>query len=201
MIEDGERVLSEGILTAIPTVAQSSGAVLDDLVRRHARLVYRIAHSVLRNHQDAEDVTQETFVRAWRYGNKIDSVENPKNWLARIAWRAAVDRSKRREHRGEIPLEDCDAATLEIAAVGTPADETLQISEITNRLEPLISILPAKLREPLILSTIKEMSPQEVASTLGISEAAVRSRVFRARQILRKKLAKQMVHKPEYNNG
>jgi RNA polymerase sigma-70 factor (ECF subfamily) len=56
-------------------------------------------------------------------------------------------------------------------------------------LEKLIAALPVKLREPLILSTIEEMSPREVAGTLGINEAAVRSRVFRARQILKEKLA------------
>ncbi|HUO27251.1 MAG TPA: RNA polymerase sigma factor [Candidatus Aquilonibacter sp.] len=201
MIEGGERVLGEGILTAVPTVVQNRDAILNDLVREYARLVYRIAHSVLRNHQDAEDATQETFVRVWRYGNKIEFVENPKNWLARIAWRVALDRSKRREDRREIALEDRDTPALQIAAAGTPTDEALQSSEIAGRLEPLISALPAKLREPLILSTIVEMSPQEVAAALAISEAAVRSRVFRARQILRKKLTEQIRSKKECSNG
>jgi RNA polymerase sigma factor (sigma-70 family) len=59
-------------------------------------------------------------------------------------------------------------------------------------LEKLIAALPAKLREPLILSTVEEMSPREVAETLEINEAAVRSRVFRARQILKEKLAQRM---------
>ena len=59
----------------------------------------------------------------------------------------------------------------------------------------MIAALPEKLRQPLILSTIEEMSPREVAATLGIDEAAVRSRVFRARQILREKLAGQTSRK------
>ena len=59
----------------------------------------------------------------------------------------------------------------------------------------MIAALPEKLREPLILSTIEEMSPREVAATLEINEAAVRSRIFRARQILREKLAARMGRK------
>jgi RNA polymerase sigma-70 factor (ECF subfamily) len=62
-------------------------------------------------------------------------------------------------------------------------------AELSAALERMIAALPEKLREPLILSTIEEMSPKEVAATLSINEAAVRSRVFRARQILRDKLA------------
>jgi RNA polymerase sigma-70 factor (ECF subfamily) len=60
---------------------------------------------------------------------------------------------------------------------------------VSDSVEKMIAALPEKLRQPLILSTIEEMSPKEVAATLGINEAAVRSRVFRARQILREKLA------------
>ena len=66
---------------------------------------------------------------------------------------------------------------------------------MSSFLERLIAGLPAKLREPLILSTIEEISPREVAATLGINEAAVRSRVFRARQILKEKLALRMNRK------
>ena len=69
------------------------------------------------------------------------------------------------------------------------SDEAMQSSQVGARLERLIAALPEKLRQPLILSAVEEMSPREVAATLGINEAAVRSRVFRARQILKEKLA------------
>jgi RNA polymerase sigma-70 factor (ECF subfamily) len=64
----------------------------------------------------------------------------------------------------------------------------MQSSEESAHLERLMAALPKKLREPLILSAVEEMSPREVAATLGINEAAVRSRVFRARKILKEKL-------------
>jgi RNA polymerase sigma-70 factor (ECF subfamily) len=71
----------------------------------------------------------------------------------------------------------------------------LQGTQVSALLERLISALPGKLRGPLILSTIEEMSPREIAAALGISEAAVRSRVFRARQILREKMAGRLAGK------
>ena len=87
-----EAVISNG---AIP-LADVHEDTLEAAVREHARLVYRIAYSVLRNHHDAEDTTQETFVRVLQYRRKLEGVQDPKTWLARIAWRVAIERSKRR---------------------------------------------------------------------------------------------------------
>ena len=154
--------------------------------------MYRIAYAVLRRHHDAEDATQETFLRVLRYSSKLGAVENPKTWLARIAWRVAVDRNKRRAWGQEIPLEDPEKPVAEVASSDAPADETVHGAQIGALIEKLIAALPDKLRQPLILSAIEEMSPREIAATLGINEAAVRSRVFRARQILKEKLAQRV---------
>jgi RNA polymerase sigma-70 factor (ECF subfamily) len=182
-------VAGEAILNEAGAVVQSQDELLDGLVREHTRLIYRIAYAVLRSHHDAEDATQETFIRVLRYRNKLAAVEDHKPWLARIAWRVAVDRSKQRSRKREIPLEDPDQTLADVASPETAADESIAGDETGALLERLIAALPEKLREPLILSTIEEMSPREVAATLGINEAAVRSRVFRARQILKEKLA------------
>ena len=196
-------VAGEAILSCVTTIdrssADGSAAELTDhveaLVRQHSRLVYRIAYAVLRRHHDAEDATQETFVRVLRYGSKLAEVEDPKTWLARIAWRVAVDRSQQRRWDREIPLDDPEKTPVDVASSEIPADATMQGAQVGAALEKLIAALPTKLREPLILSTIEEMSPREVAATLGINEAAVRSRLFRARQILKDKLAQQMNRK------
>jgi RNA polymerase sigma-70 factor (ECF subfamily) len=192
MIE-GRRVLAgEVILSGAATAEYSRNEALEMLVREHSRLVYRIAYAVLRQHQDAEDATQETFVRVLRYSSKLAAVENPKTWLARIAWHVAMDRSKRRPSNHEIPLVDAEKPSSEIASRDPAADAALQGSQFGAVVEKLIMALSEKLRAPLILSTLEEMTPREVAATLGISEAAVRSRVFRARQILKEKLAPQL---------
>jgi len=185
-------VAGEAILSEAATGVRSQEDVLEGLVRQHARLVYRIAYAVLRRHHDAEDATQETFVRVLRYGKKLAGVDDPKTWLARIAWRVAVDRSKRHGRSREIPLEDSEKPWEEVASLDTSAEEAVHGAQVSQLLERLIAALPEKLRQPLILSTVEEMSPREVAATLGINQAAVRSRVFRARQILREKLAKRV---------
>ena len=162
--------------------------LLESLVRQHSRLVYRIAYAVLRSHHDAEDATQETFVRVMRYSQKLARVENHKTWLARIAWRVAVDRSRQQGRKREIPLDDPEKPLPEVASSDARADDALHGAHVSDVLERMIAALPEKLRQPLILSTIEEMPPREVAATLGINEAAVRSRIFRARQILRERL-------------
>ena len=162
---------------------------LENLVRQHARLVYRIAYAVLRHHHDAEDATQETFLRVLRYSRKLAGVEDHKTWLARIAWRVAIDRNRQLGRKREMPLYDPEQPLPEVASSDAAADDALHGAQVSDVLERMIASLPEKLRQPLILSTIEEMSPREAAATLGINEAAVRSRVFRARQILREKLA------------
>jgi len=162
--------------------------LLENLVRQHSRLVYRIAYAVLRSHHDAEDATQETFVRVMRYSQKLARVENHKTWLARIAWRVAVDRNRQQGRKREIPLDDPEKPLPEVASSDARADDALHGAHVSDVLERMIAALPEKLRQPLILSTIEEMPLREVAATLGINEAAVRSRIFRARQILRERL-------------
>ncbi len=189
-MSEGRRVaMGETILNGVATIQRTKEEMVEALVREHSRLVYRIAYAVLRGHHDAEDATQETFMRVLRYSSKLAAVEDPRTWLARIAWRVAVDRNKKHGRRREIPLEDPEKPVAEVASSDAPPDETVHGAELSAALERMIAALPEKLREPMILSTIGEMSPREVAATLGINEAAVRSRVFRARQILRDKLA------------
>lgn len=202
---EGRRVLAgEAILSGVTTIdrgdvehsrVELKNAFLEDLVRQHSRLVYRIAFVVLRSHHDAEDAAQETFMRVVRHAPKIGALQDPKTWLARIAWRVAVDRSKQRTRAREISLDDSQGTVVDVATAQAAAEEVLHGTRIATALEMLIRALPKKLREPLILSTIEEMSPGEVAATLGINEAAVRSRVFRARQLLKLKLAKSIARK------
>ena len=204
IFEGTQVVAGEAILSGITTIdrgnAENPGIaltarVVEALVREHSRLVYRIAYAVLRRHHDAEDAAQETFIRVLRYSSKLAEVEDPKTWLARIAWRVAVDRCQQRRWDREVQLDDPEKPRVDVASSESPADAGIQGSQIGAALEKLIAALPAKLREPLILSTIEEMSPREVAATLNINEAAVRSRVFRARQILKEKLAQQINRK------
>ena len=197
-MSEGRRVVAgEAILSRAAAVEASADRsrleqadeLLDTLVREHSRLVYRIAYAVLRRHHEAEDATQETFLRVLRYRSKLAAVDDAKAWLARIVWRVAFDRSRQHGRRREDSMDDMENP-VEVAGSEKPADETVLGMQIGAVLERMIAALPEKLRQPLILSTIEEMSPREVAAALGMNEAAVRSRVFRARQILKEKLAR-----------
>ena len=190
---EGRRVLAgEAILSGAAAADSSRDEAIEEMVRQHSRLVYRITYAVLRRHHEAEDATQETFLRVLRYSSKLAAVEDPKTWLARIAWRVAVDRSKRSGRRQEIPLDQPEQQMREVVSPHASADQTIQGTQVGEALEKLIAALPEKLRAPLILSAIEEMSPREIAATLNINEAAVRSRVFRARQTLKDKLAQRV---------
>jgi RNA polymerase sigma-70 factor, ECF subfamily len=180
------RVVAEQVIVnpAIPA-PQAQEDALEIAVREHARLVYRIAYSVLRNHHDAEDATQETFLRVLRYQRKLAGIREPRTWLARIAWRTAVER---RKTVCDVMLDE----RAEIASGAVSAEELLVGTETGALLEGLIAALPSKLRDPLTLSTLEEMSPADIAVVLEIGEAAVRSRIFRARRMLKEKLAARL---------
>jgi RNA polymerase sigma-70 factor (ECF subfamily) len=182
------QVVAERVIVsqAIPVPrAETEDRELELAVREHTRLVYRIAHSVLRNHHDAEDATQETFLRVLRYRRKLEGVREQRTWLARIAWRTAVER---RRKGNEIPFDEVNEILTSIRSSTTPADQLLFGAEMARFVGSLMATLPDKLRDPLTLSTLEEMTPADIAAVLGLNQAAVRSRLFRARQIMREKL-------------
>src|SRR5438105_13832952 len=107
---EGLRVTARQVIVDEAMVlARTEEDQLELAVRQHAQLVYRIAYSVLRNHHDAEDATQETFVRVLRARRKLGTVDDPRKWIARIAWRVAVERRKKTL---EVPLETIEVKVL-----------------------------------------------------------------------------------------
>jgi RNA polymerase sigma-70 factor, ECF subfamily len=180
-------VTQETLASSIGLMAGTDEDVLESAVREHARLVYRIAYSVLRNHHDAEDATQETFVRVLRYRRKLQGIEDPKTWLARIAWRVAIKRS-RRGFSASLNDTEMQAASMQLRSELASAEDSVLGSEMAQLLTSFILVLPEPLRAVLRLSTVEELSAVEIAHALGSSESAVRSRLFRARQILKEKL-------------
>jgi len=179
-------VAGQVIVDDAMVLARTEEDQLELAVRQHAQLVYRIAYSVLRNHHDAEDATQETFIRVLRAKRKLSSVDDPRKWIARIAWRVAVERRKKVP---EVPIETSEAAVLtQLRSQLISAEDNVLGQEMAGLAQSLISALPAQLRDALTLSTVQELSPTEIAGVLEMSEAAVRSRIFRARQMLKEKL-------------
>jgi RNA polymerase sigma-70 factor, ECF subfamily len=179
-----EAVISNG---AISLMNEASEDAVEAAVREYARLVYRVTYSVLRNHHDAEDATQEVFVLVLRHRSKLQKVGDRKAWLARIAWRVAIDRRKKAP---EMSLDDAgtNSVIFQIRSQLASAEEFSLGQEITELLESLIAALPDQLRNVLTLSTVQDLTPSEIAELLAISESSVRSRMFRARLLLKDKL-------------
>ena len=165
---------------------QELGHELEAVVRQHARFVYQVAYLLLRNHHDAEDSTQETFMRVWRYRKRLPEARDLKAWLARIAWRVALDR---RKNSAEISLDDAAEAVFKLYAAGESAEKIAGAKQMAVLLDQLIATLPGKLRDPMLLSLDQELTQAEIGRVLNIPESSVRTRLFRARQMLRQKLS------------
>lgn len=173
---------------------EADSGELEVVVREHARFVYKLAYFVVRNHFDAEDVTQETFVRVMKQRQQLCDIQDQRAWLARIAWRVAISRK-----RGlpEISLEEATESLRKLYAAGASAEELASEKQMLGLLKHMIDTLPAKLRDPLLLSLAEELSSTEVGKILGIPETSVRTRLFRARHLLRQKLSSFLGGKDE----
>src|SRR6516162_11450826 len=172
----GMFVPEQAILTEAPPIAYTLDAAVEEAVREHSRAVYGIAFSVLRNHQDAEDATQDAFVRLLRYGkqNRLTTVRNLRAWLARVVWRVALDR---RRAVPEVSLQEAAEAVSGLRANGAGVDEIAASEQMKLLLGRLIEGLPRPLRDTLTLSLSEELSSSEIAAVLGIPEGSVRERL------------------------
>lgn len=189
---EGGHVVSAAEMGLNPAIAMTktseTALTVENLVHDHGRLVFKIAYSVLRNHADAEDAAQETFLRALRYERDLPGVHDAKAWLARIVWRVAVGKAKRTP---VVALsEEQTAALLErVPSPDAPMEENLIDAQMMQLLQQLITALPEELRDVITLSTVQEMNSGEIAQVLGIPEGSVRTRQMRARQVLKEKFA------------
>jgi RNA polymerase sigma-70 factor (ECF subfamily) len=148
------------------------------LVERQSRFVFRVAYSVLRNAHDSEDVVQETFLKLYRC-RAWQNIDNERAFLARAAWRIAVDRLTR------VRMEAPDSG---LSARGENPEQAAIAADWNAAIHRLIDALPEELRQPLALSALEELKSHEVGEIMGIPEGTVRSRLSRARQILKLKL-------------
>ena len=149
------------------------------LVERQAKFVFRVAFAVLRNPQSAEDVVQETFLKLYR-NRAWERMENERAFLARVAWWIAVERLPSKT-RGRAELLDpaCEEANPE---------EALLTSDWAGGVLRVVAALPEELRRVLALAGLEGLNSREIAEVMGIPEGTVRTRLQRARQLVKQKL-------------
>jgi RNA polymerase sigma-70 factor (ECF subfamily) len=174
------------------------------LMRRHNQTLYRTARSILRDDAEAEDAVQESYLLAYRAMAGFRGDAKLSTWLVRIVVNEAIARSRRRKRTAEVIRLDSDRdvepGRERLAAGGEDmTDETFRQPEAragraeTRRLlEKKIDELPDAFRAVFMLRAVEEMSAEETAAALGIPDATVRSRYFRAKGLLREALAREV---------
>ena len=152
------------------------------LVSQYAATLYRVAFSVLRNPSDAEDAVQEAFLRVLRHRDSLAEVRDQRVWLIRIVWNIVLDRKRRAKTRPET--DDVADLARVLPSDGLSAEARAAAAQHHAHVLACVERLPAKEREVLMLSAFEELTGVEIATVLGITESSVRSRLFRARNLM-----------------
>jgi RNA polymerase sigma-70 factor (ECF subfamily) len=166
----------------VRSLATDPDAEFSALVQRQSRFVFRVAYAVLLNSYDAEDAVQETFLKLYRNGG-WKQADNERAFLARVAWRTAVDLKRRLPPPSTVLLP-----REEPASSRSDPEETAAKADEQARVHAIIDSLAEELRLPLVLSAFEELNSPEIGKILDIPEGTVRTRLQRARQMLRAKL-------------
>jgi RNA polymerase sigma-70 factor, ECF subfamily len=146
-------------------------------------LAVRVAYSVVRNQQDAEDVAQEAFARAYRRFADLRDRERFRSWLVRMTWRLALD-----HRRGQKRRQAREDAVMAVTPMAGDFEADTIADERSKRLWQAIDELPERLRVVTVLAAMEGHGLKDVAVLLGVAEGTIKSRLFEARQKLYEKL-------------
>ena len=171
-------------------MAQGDQPSLSELMRRHHQRLYRIALSYLRDAEDALEVVQETFVKAYRSAARWDGAAEVAPWLARIAINEAIDRYRRARRRraSEEPLSPEGSHDPRWIAGGPSPERRVLGRELRERIEAAVRALPERQRSVFVLRHYHGMELAEISRALGMRLGTVKSGLHRAMERLRELL-------------
>jgi RNA polymerase sigma-70 factor (ECF subfamily) len=182
-LEIDSRALSTNEARLIGKAQAGDRAAFEELVRIHADRLYAVVLRLCAGPHEAEEITQEAFLRAWRGIDRFDGRSELFTWLYRIG----VNEAKRRGPGGErrlrtVSFEDARSEPPDLSEAPEPRAEA---RALRAALERAVRALPVDYRAPLVLRDIEGLSTREAAEVLGLSEAAFKSRLHRARASVR----------------
>ncbi|MGA8027447.1 MAG: RNA polymerase sigma factor [Bryobacteraceae bacterium] len=191
-------VFDEAALVARAKAGDMSA--FSDLVKHYDRRVFRMAKQITQNDDDAEDVLQETFLKAYTHLDSFQGNSKFYTWLVRIAVNEALMKLRKRRSDRTVPLDEPidtgeDEMVREIAVWDENPEESYSREELAGILDQAIQSLKPAYRTVFILRDIEELSIEETAEALNLSISAVKSRLLRARLQLREKLTRQFKRK------
>jgi RNA polymerase sigma-70 factor, ECF subfamily len=192
-------VPDEDDLLLVERVLAGDRRAFEPLVRRHERRVFRVTLAVLGNIEDAEEVMQDTFVKAFRHLDQFRREARFTTWLTRIAINEAIQ--KRSTRKNLVPLAEAETAKEQFTpkrheSWKSNPEQFYAKQEIHRIIEDAIQSLPEIYREAFILRDIEELNAEEAAQALGITVAALKSRLLRARLMMRESLAEKFEEPP-----
>jgi len=167
----------------------------NQLVTRYERKIYRLARHITNSDEDAEDVLQETFLKAYEHLPGFQGQSKFYTWIVRIAVNEALMKLRKRRNDKSVPLDEPvdtgeDTVTREIAVWEENPEQKFSREELGTILNEAVESLRPAFRTVFVLRDIEELSTEETAEALGISIPAVKSRLLRARLQLREKLTR-----------
>jgi len=185
--------LDESVLVA--QAREGDAAAFAELVRRYEGKIFRLAQHVTQNREDAEDVLQETFMKAYEHLDQFKGDSKFYTWIVRIAVNQALMKLRRRKTDKSVSLDEQidtgeDTVVREIAAWDEDPEQRFSREELGSILDKAIQALDPPYRSVFLLRDIDELSTEETAEALGLSIPAVKSRLLRARLQLREKLTR-----------
>jgi RNA polymerase sigma-70 factor (ECF subfamily) len=196
-IEGASDKLSDAEL--VKRVAAQDHEAFRVLMKRHNQMLYRAARSILKNEAEAEDAVQEAYLHAYRAMGDFRGDAKLSTWLVRITVNEAITRLHKHARRAEVIHLEGDDLHDQHSAEESMNDSPPEVperaalrAEMRKLLEARIDTLPEAFRSVFVLRALEEMSVEETAAALGLNEATVRSRFFRARGLLREWLSRDI---------
>jgi RNA polymerase sigma-70 factor, ECF subfamily len=184
-----EGTLSPSDAELIERCLRKDNSAWEQIVARFRRKVFHIAYKFTGRHDDAEDLTQEIFLKVFRSLEKFNQDADFSTWLSSVARNYCIDHYRANKREREVVVEDLVAFDLAPASSGNP-HRALEDRDRRSFLRRGLDLLPDKLREAVILRDLQGLSYQEMAERLRLPEGTVKSRINRGREELSRLLLK-----------
>jgi RNA polymerase sigma-70 factor (ECF subfamily) len=179
-------------------IADGDKRAFEEVMRRHNRVLFRTARAILRDDAEAEDALQDAYIQAFRSMDSFRGASKLSTWLVRIVVNQALMRRRKRARTAQvIAIREDDGRSLEHVEEDQMSERegperTAGRAELRRLLEARIDSLPDAFRAVFVLRAVEELSVEETAAALGIPEATVRTRFFRARSLLREAFSQEI---------
>jgi len=174
--------------TTIQRAASGDQAAWETIVRTHWRKVFNIAYRFVGTYEEAEDLTQEIFLRVFRSLDSFDQRANFQTWLVSVTRNYCIDRYRSGRRDREVFAREIDPATVTAEARGLNPHARVEQQDRVALLREALRALSPPLRTAVMLRDIHELSYQEIAEQLGVAEGTVKSRINRGRAELARQI-------------